>query len=103
MQIKLYKLMGVTPSGGHWFIRLEHCEGGIGGDYTSCVLYSKAGDALTSVYSTREEAERALQEYQRYLDSFHHGLPTFTAYGDHRCLRVKCQRYCNESSAEGSL
>ena len=97
MQVKLYKIMGVTPSGGHWFLAAEEFLGGIGGDWTDYTLFAKDKIDMSDSYSSREDAERQLRIYKdRYLQSFSDPsrarLWAYCAHGDRRALRITGDR-----------
>ena len=87
MRIKLYKIMGVTPSGGHWFLKAKPMEGGLGGDWVDYTLYSKERIAEANAYSTRTQAENALT-----LFVVEHPTDVISAYGSRGLLHVDYPR-----------
>lgn len=76
MQIKLYKIMCTTPSGGHWFLRSEYMEGGIDGDWTRYTLYSKEEADHANSYSLKGTAELAIYDFrERHPESLYASKP----------------------------
>lgn len=86
MQIKLYKVMGVTPSDAHWFLQAtEHSEG-VGSGSTEFKLYSKELITQSSTYDTERDAQQAIERFNN-----HHAV-THYAYNTQRCMRVRYDR-----------
>ena len=86
MQVKLYKIMCTTPSGGHWFLRSEYREGGIGGDWTEYTLYSTGEADRANSYSLKGAAELVIFSFRE-----HHPKSLY-AYRPGRGMRVQCDR-----------
>lgn len=85
MQIKLYKVMGVTPSDAHWFLYdAEHSDRV--GSGTGFTLYSKELITQSSTYDTERDAQQAIERFNT-----HHAV-THYAYNTQRCLRVRYDR-----------
>jgi len=86
MQVKLYKVVCVTPGGARWFLKRDPHFDGISGDWIEYRLYSKEMINQSQTAVSREAAEHVMNEF---LENHPRRMD---AYNGRRRLHVKYER-----------